>query len=158
MILKAVLSSHTHGLSMENGGVAGHVPVPGNQPHLPHQGRCEHTLQSAAQVCGELSTPHWPQRSDPRGAGCPCRPESQHRPAFQLLTSLEIARCFSAKCMACSWFPRAVYAFPKLQHALPSPILRNDQSKLAITRREGSVVTGCPAVTEAHSALRSRGI
>lgn len=39
-------------------------------------------------------------------------------------TSLEMSKCFSAKCIAWSWFPRAVYAFPKLQHARPSPILK----------------------------------
>lgn len=38
-------------------------------------------------------------------------------------TSLQISRCFSAKCIAWSWFPSAVWAFPRLQHARPSPIL-----------------------------------
>lgn len=38
-------------------------------------------------------------------------------------TSLQISRCFSAKWMAWSWLPSAVWAFPRLQHARPSPIL-----------------------------------
>lgn len=98
-------------------------------------------LRPASQMLGTISTRHWPQRSDLGSAGLSLPTGSQqHRRAFRLLTSLEISRCFSAKCMACSWLPRAVYAFPKLQHALPSPILRNDQSKLAVTRREVSVV------------------
>lgn len=36
-------------------------------------------------------------------------------------TSLDMSRCLMAKCKAFSWFPRAVWAFPKLQHARPSP-------------------------------------
>lgn len=39
-------------------------------------------------------------------------------------TRFAISRCFSAKSIACSWFPRAVWAFPKLQYALPSPTLQ----------------------------------
>lgn len=45
-------------------------------------------------------------------------------------TSLQISRCFSAKCMAWSWFPKAVCAFPKLQHARPSPILQEQKHTL----------------------------
>jgi hypothetical protein len=51
---------------------------------------------------------------------------------FLFHTSLEISRCFSAKCIAWSWFPRAVYAFPKLQHALPSPILKHSSKLYAV--------------------------
>lgn len=44
------------------------------------------------------------------------------------LTSRQISRCFSAKCIAWSWFPSAVCAFPRLQHARPSPILQRNKN------------------------------
>lgn len=45
------------------------------------------------------------------------------------LTSRQISRCFSAKCMAWSWLPSAVCAFPRLQHARPSPILQGNENR-----------------------------
>lgn len=50
------------------------------------------------------------------------------------LTSRQISRCFSAKCMAWSWFPSAVCAFPRLQHARPSPILQTQQKPTSARR------------------------
>ncbi len=38
-------------------------------------------------------------------------------------TSFEISRWRAANCIACSWWPREVCAFPRLQHARPSPTL-----------------------------------
>lgn len=59
------------------------------------------------------------------------------------LTSRQISRCFSAKCMAWSWFPSAVCAFPRLQHARPSPILQcNKNQRQPGGSRQQSTPTG----------------